>query len=365
MSIASQGTIISYAIQPGGRVGREGTFDPSALDWYRIRAPRVNIAPVSDQQVAPPELGGPLVPDGVFKQGYMVGGDMDVIPRLESSLGWLMLAVMGTASTVTGVNADGEAAAGVNTHIFRFDPDDHSLQPWMALRRMIPGATLAERLGETNFDCKVGMMRVTVPAAGKIAANVQIVGRDYVHEDPATWTYANDLESFDTTADAGAGYFRIGGEEFPLVGASFDFNSTLSTEQERIIGDYRLDNLIALNRTAQVRIVVKYENADLYREIMNGGSDNDTWSALPFQHITNGSLAFEARFDAPVTIGATAEPYSIRFRGNKIAWQPDGPLQLQAGNIITQTFVGTVIRPDAGDYLQIVLVNDTANYVVA
>lgn len=362
MSIATQGAVISYAVQPA-KIGRNGTFDSTALDWYRVRTPRANFAPINNQQVAPPELGGPLVPDGAYKIGYLVAGDMDLIPRLENSLGYLLMATMGTASTIAGEDPDGNAVAGVNTHIFRYDPDDNSTQPWLAIRRMIPGVTAGERLGEASFDCKVGMFRLTVPAAGKVAANVQFVGRDYVHEDPATWTYANDLEEFSTTPDAGAGSFTIGGVEYPAIGASVDISSALSVQQENIIGDFRLDDLIALSRPAQVRFVYKYENPDLYKQVMNGAVDADTWDANPFINDTVGATpAFEMRFDAPVNIGATNTKYSIRIRGNRVALQPDGPLQLQAGGILTQNFIGTLLRPAAGDYLQIVLVNDIASY---
>lgn len=364
MSLSAQGGVVSFAEQ-AAKIGRDGVFDASALSWFKVRAPRVSLGTVQDQQVFPLETGGTLTPTGSYKQGYFFAGEVDLIPRLEAAFGYLAKATLGVASSVVDTDADGNAVVGVNTHIFRFDPNDPAYQPWMAVRRSVPGVTPAERLGETGFDCKVQMLDLTIPAKGKVQASVAMMGRDVEYDDASTWVYANNFEDSTSAPDAGRGQFAIGGVEYPIIGAQISLSNGLTTpDQEMVIGDFRPDDFIALTRNATIRIVYKYENPELYKQILTGQANGTEWNSLPF--IVNsggGDFAFDARFLAPANIGATGQPYEMRIRANRVTWAVDRPIELQAGGIITQTFTGTVLEPATGeDYIQIVMVNAHAGY---
>jgi len=364
MSVGAQGGIVSFGLQ-AAKIGKDGTFVPGNVSYYKFRAPRIGIGPIQDQQVMPLETGGPLVPSGSYKQMRMFGGQVDLIPRLENSFGLLLKALMGTASSVTNKNADGATATGANTHIFHFDPTNNATLPWCSVRTMVPGATAGENFGQTGFDCRVNAMQFTVPAMGKIAARVGVIGRDFKLDDASTWTYANaTMEDSTSTADAGRGQFAIGGVEYPIMGAVVEVANGLTTpQQEVVVGDFAPDSFDVLTRNATIRIVYKYQNADLFRKLLTGQANGTEWSSLPFTNSSDGNgFAFDARFQAPANIGATSTPYEMRIRANRVTWAVDGPIELQAGNIITQTFVGTILEPASGDYLQLTISNGQSSY---
>lgn len=361
-STPAQSSIVSFAKQ-AAKIGRGGTYNVGDYTWYKFNTLENGLGTVQDQQVFPPESGGPLTPRGAYKQQKFFGGTVTIIPRLESTLGFLLKAAMGSASTVTGHTADGAAVVGVNTHIFRFDPSDAAGQPWMTVRRHIPTPGSSNYFGEIGFDCKVGLFDLTIPAMGKLVARVQMVGRDVTYDSASNaWTYAN--ATFDdelTSPDSGRGFFKIGGVEYPSMGASFQLmNGLTSPQQEMIIGDFAPDDFIALTRGAQIQFVYKYENADLYRTLLGGVSNATEWSSLPFVKDTAGATyAMQARFETPGEI-VTGYPYALEIRANKVTVAVTGPIELQPGNIITQTFVLTVLtdKNSAIDYLQFIVEND-------
>ncbi len=366
-STPAQSSIFSFALQSAGKVGRTGTFVNASETWYKINTLENGVGTVQDQQVFPPETGGPITPRGAYKQAKFIGGVVSLIPRLEHQLGWLLKGAMGSASTVTGSLADGTLVSGVNTHTFRFDPASAANQPWMAVRRHIPTPGSTNYLGEIGFDCKIGLFDLTIPAMGKLVARVQMVGRDVQYDNASnSWSYSNTL--FDdelTSPDSGRGFFKIAGVEYPTVGASFQLQNGLTTPQnEMIVGDFSPDDFIALTRAAQIQFVYKYENGDLYRQLLTGDASGSTWSSLPFIKDTAGATyALQARFESPGEI-VTGHPFALEVRANKVTVAVTGPIELRPGNIITQTFVLTVLTPaDSNvDYLQFIIENNQANY---
>lgn len=369
LSTPAQRAVLSIANQPA-KIGHGGTFDASSLTWYKFRAPRINLGTVQEQQEFPRETGGPMTPTGAFKQQYYFAGAADMLPRLEGNFGYLLRAAMGTASTVTGVDADDNTVTGLNTHIFRFDPADESAQPWLAVRRLIPGRGAGNDFGETGFDCKVGMLRLTVPGKGKVATRLQILGRDCEYDDGSTWAYDNaNFEDEYSTPESGNGQFAIGGEELPIVSATIDLNMMLSDpDEEAVVGQFTMDDIIVKDRSATIRIVYKYQNAELYKKVLGNSASASDWNPQPyFVDSDSGGYAFDARFSAPAQVPGTspATNYRMRVRANKVVWAVSGPIETRPGNIIVQEFIGTVVDPnDGSDYLQIVMENGKADYTV-
>jgi hypothetical protein len=364
MSVPAQGGLFGFALQ-AAKIGRGGTFTVGDYTWYKVRAPRVSIGAIQDQQVFPPEVGGIIVPTGAYKQAKFFAGDVDLIPRLEESIGVLLAATMGNVSSVSGEDADGEAVTNLYTHIFNFDPTSSYELPWMAVRRTVPGAEAADTHGEVGYDCKVANLRLTVPQMGKVAARFTMIGRDFLFENNPTWTWTNaDFEAHDSTPDVGRGSFKIGGVEYPLTGAVIDMVNGLTTPRdEMIIGDFSPDDFVPLTRAMTIRIVYKWEDAELFRKIYTGTANGTTWSSLPFEVDTGGNAAFEAVFEAPANVPTTspASPYRLRVRANKVTWAPDGPVELRGGTIVQQQFIGTVLEPEGSlDYADIVVENGYA-----
>lgn len=368
MSLPAQGGILSYAVQPA-KIGEGGVFDHTTLAWFKVRAPQVSVGAQQDQQIFPMETGGPLTPSGAFKQAKFFAGQADLIPRLENSFGWLLLGALGKASSVTGKNADGVTTTGVNTHIFSYDTALPSYQPWMAVRRMVPGLTSPENLGEIGYDCKIATLRFIVPAMGKVASQFTMIGRDFQQDDASDWVYENaTFEDSSSTPDSGRGQFAFGGNEYPVTGCTVDINNGLTTpQQEMVIGSFAPDDLVALTRNVQIRFVYKYENSELHRQVFTGAVDGTTWTSMPFITASGGGVhAVDLRFQSPATIpGSSSVPYGIRIRANNATLATEGGIQLQAGGIISQMFVLTILEPSAGNYVEVVIENAETNYVLA
>jgi hypothetical protein len=362
MTIPAAGGEIAVALQPG-KVGRKGTYNPDALEFYKLRAPRVAFGEVQDQQIFPWEVGGANVPTGAFKQGVFVAGAIDLIPRLKEAFGIFLLSAMGSVEIASGTNSNGDAVAGLNTHVFNFSPDSAFYQPWLSVRRMVPGRTLAENSGVTGFDVKVNSLAFTIPAAGKVQARVSLLGRDFKLSDSSTWVYENaSYENDASTSEGGRGLFKIGGIEYPIMSAAIEMANNLTPpQQEMIIGSFRPDDFVALTRGMTIRAVYKYENDDLCRRIYAGGPDSVDWSSEPFYTITEGDeYGFEAYFQSGGQIPGSSplSEYGIRFTANRVTWAMDGPPELAGGSFVAVTLIGTVLEPDSGAYATISIENE-------
>lgn len=368
MTVPAQAGLFGFAMQ-AAKVGEGGTFTPTEsnlLDWLRVRSVRNAADLIQGDQLFPPEVGGPINPTGAYKDSAYFGGDFDIIPRMEETLGFLLWGTLGDASSATGKYVDGSTVANVNTHIFRQDTSSSYTQPWMAFRRSIPGAVPAtDTKGITGFDCKIAQMTLQIPAAGKLAVNITVMGRDSFQEQPPVWSWANTLEDTQSTPDAGRGYFKIAGVEYPITGAQIVINNTLTTpQQEMVVGSFHPDDFIALQRSIQIQMVYKWKDPALYNEIYNGGSASQDWSSLPFITDTAGAVfAFEASFQAPANIPGTSTPYELRLRANRVVWQTQGPIELAGAQIVQQAYTCTVLEPAGGaDYFTASLVNGQTSY---
>lgn len=368
MSVPSQQSTFSIAPQ-GAKVG-DGVWTTSNYTWHRYRVPRVSGLSQQMQTVLPPENGGVITATGAYKFGAFVGTEIDLIPRLENNFGWLLEAALGAVTSVANARytASGfvEDVTGVNAHVFRFDPSDSSYQPWLAVRRTIPGASTT--YGEIGYDCKVGSLRLNVPAGGLLTSRIGIVGRRPIQEDPTGWTYADPFEGSDSIPQGMRGSLSIAGSTLPVTGLSIDIINGLSTpQQEMVIGSFYPDDFVALTRGCTIRAVYKWANADLYRQILNGGAANLEWDSMPYITETVGTTrAFHAEFFSAGNISGSSpsQPFKMKIFANKVAWQFDAAgVELAAGDILMLPFVGTVLDTgDGSDYFEIAIENGEANY---
>ena len=368
MTVAAQGSDVGFAIQPA-KIGRDNTFVPGDVDWYRISgAPDVSFGTVEDQRPYPLTLGGPMTLEGTYKAGMYAGGVMELVPRLEDSLGLLLLAQMGACSSVTGKNVFGANTVNVNTHIFTYDPSNPAIQPWMAVRRLVPGESSGDENGETAYDCKIARMRISVQPGAPIGAQLTMVGRDVQYDDGSTWAWVNNYEDPTSTPQSNTpdSYVKLGGVEYPMVGLVLDFETNLTTpDREYVLGDPHPDDFLALTRLVTARFVYKYSVKDLHRQALTNSASGTAWDILPKNLSTSGpNFALDAYFEAPNMIGATSTPFAIRIRANKINLQVEGPIRTQAGDTILQTFVCNFLRPSAGAHSEILIQNAQTEYVV-
>ena len=357
MSVPAQAGVVGLTVQ-NAKIGDGGSFTPASYDWIRFKAPRVTFGPIQGDQVFVPEVGGTIVPTGAYKDSLYVGGQADVIPRLERSFPLMLLAVMGNASSVTGKDADGTSVSGVNTHVINFSTVSDYDIPWLGVRVQIPGRTAGDVYGITGYDCKVSSLRLTIPAMGKIAARVTMVGRNVLQEEAPSFTWDNTYEDHQSAPDVGNGYVKIGGTEYPITGMVVDFNNSLTTpQQEMVVGSFNPDDFVPLFRSMTIRFVYKWADPDLYQRIYNGSTSATDWNPNPLKIDTSGAtFAFEANFLSPGMITGST-PYALRIRANRVVLQDTGPIELVAGSILQKEFVLTVLEPASGNYAQFLVTN--------
>lgn len=369
MSAPSQKSVFSFAPQEA-KIGESGTFTVGDYTWNRLLVNRVGGLAQQMQTVLPPENGSVIVPKGSYKFGAFVATELEFLPRLEGNLGWLLHACMGDYTGVADANftasgfIGGGDHDGVNAHVFRFDPSDSAYQPWMAVRRTIPGDTT---IGEMGYDTKIETLQFTIPGAGLIQGAMGIRGRQFVQGDPSGWTYAAAFEGSNSLPMSGRGHVYLAGSELPLTALQVTImNGLSSVQQEMILGSFYPDDMIALSRVISFRAVYKWQNAELYRRILNGGPSAVNWDAEPYVTERSGNTAaFEAEFGSAGLIGATDDQaYKLKLFANKVSWLFDANgVELAAGDILQMPFVGTVEDPgDGSDYFQIAIENDVANY---
>lgn len=358
MTVSSQKGVLSVALQPG-KVGKDGTFDASLLDYYKMRASRVSFGPVDSVQIFPLQVGDNLTPTGSYKDMFFAAGDADFIPPMKEHFGILLAALFGQTTTTTGEDAYGTAVTGLNSHLFTFAADNSI--PWLSVRRMVPGAITADNSGETAFDCKIVSLRLQFPQRGKVSARASFVGRDLVFGDPTSWAYENaSFENDLSTVDSWKGTFAVGGIEYPSMGATLEImNNLTSPTDEMIVGDHRPDDFIVLSRLARIRLVYKYRDDDLCRQIYTGSPDGLSWTGLPFYtDLVGSNKAFDAYFQSAGNIAGQSFPYGFRLSADRVVWGMEAPPELVGGGFLAVTFTGTVIQPDTGNYLEATMENE-------
>jgi hypothetical protein len=336
-------------------------FDQSRITWNRVRSAEVDYAENQMQDIFPPQIGGSLVPDGAYKTGVSVRGGATLMPRLERSMGDLLLAALGKVDTTN-------PTAGVYVHAFKFNTNEVDI-PWVAARRMLPGRDEVFGDGLIGWDNKVALLRTTVAAAAPVQMVMQLQGRRPEKDNhPEVWV-GQTFEDFKSIPLACKGSFllpTIPGlpRNLTIVQAIVEMANVVSTEREEmVVGDYFPEDVVPLRRIMTIRTVYKWRDAALAQYLFGSQLRATTWSPQPFQTVTAaGEYAFDLAVEAPYNITGTDTPYSLRIRGNSVVWQP-GAIRMRAGELIMMELTGTVMW-NTGSYVEFVLTNGQSAYAV-
>jgi hypothetical protein len=338
------------------------TYVRSNFTWKRHRARELDYDASQMQQVFPLELGSTIVPTGAYKSGVALSGGVTLLPRLEDDFGVLLLASLGKSSS--------SSSGGVGTHIFTFLTNE-SETPWLAIRKMIPGRDNVDPLGMVGFDNKVAALRLTMPPAAPIEARLEFIGRvPELDNHPDVWE-GEAFEDFKSTPLACKGHFTIPTifeKQLPTTQVVVELQNGVTTpREEMIIGSYFMDDIVMRTRALMLRFVFKWNNPELYQRTFAAKKGGKTWSPEPFITSTDldGNFAFDILMESPFNIPGTTTPYSLRIRANSCYWEPQGNMQLQAGGIVMQQYMATVLAPAANAYCEFILVNgNTSGYSV-
>ena len=344
MTVTAQEGILSF--------GPQSARGSLATDFYRHRATDIDLGVMDDVRLGAPEIGGIAIPTFPYKAGPVIGGGFTLQPRLEDTLGWLLYGALG-AHTPT----ENPGASGMYDHEFIL-----GTVPYMTFRKYIPPSdqTLATDLGEIYKDCKIVGMTLNLPNDAPLTMRVDVIGREFVEDDAAgAWSYENTMESWESipVACVTNGFIKIGGDELPIVAARVGWqNVPLDLRQERIFGDPFILDVTPVQRVLSFDFTIKWNNPELYRQVLTGAIDGTAWTATPF----TGS--FEVHTLSSVDMPTESEPYSLNILGNSAMMTQVGGITLAGNQSIMMRFNGTAIE-SALEYAVFTLRNKATDYV--
>lgn len=345
LAVSGSGTIL------GG--SDSAAYDETALSWLRLRAQEIDYGDAQMQTIIPLEIGGTMTPTGAYKQGVAVAGGAQIMPRMEKSLGDILLATLGKASS--------SFSGGVGTHVFTFNTNEIDI-PWVAVRRMIPGRDQILGNGIVGFDNKVNVMRITIAAASPLQTMLQFIGRfPRMDNHPEVWS-GDSFEDFKSIPLACVGQFKlptVSGlpDPLPVTNVIVEMaNVTTTPREEMIVGSFYPDDVVPRTRAMTFRFIYKWRDASLAQYLFGNQLKATAWSPTPFTTVSSGSdFAVDLLAESEHPIAGTDTPYSLRIQANEVFWQP-GAMRLRAGDIVLMDITGTVLYNSNG-YVKFTLKN--------
>lgn len=353
MAVTAQTGIFSFGAQSA-----KGAV-PST--YYKHYASDIDLAPISDDRVGPPEIGGVVTPTLAYRAGTLSTGGALINPRLQNTIGWILRGATGAWTVSTDENVFGTTTTGFYHHEFYFDTTVQSLVPWMGFRKVVPGTVATQFSGETYLDSKIVGLTVALPNDGLISSRLDVLGRVWGFTDGTTataWTYGNTQFDSNASVPIGSvtgGYLKIpsySGTQLPVVQATFTLaNAPLDIRQEKIYGSPYLEDVTIVGRSALVDMIVKWNDPDLFKSILTGTASGTQWTATPF--LSNLDVYALSHEDSSVT----GQPYELRFEAPYVMYQVVGGIRLAGNGAVMMRVTGTVIQPISGNYLTLHLGN--------
>ena len=358
MSVSSLGGVWGF--------GPQAAKDTVATAFYAFRALQIRGGVQDMVKVVEPEVGGPPLPDGAFKQGVFAQEQADIYMRLEDDIGWLLYALTGDHSVIADA-----PESGLYTHIFRMDPTSWYTMlaiKWLTTRRVISQPEHTNHFGAQSIDSRVQSAQFNFNAAAALTARINLLGRKPTFsDDVSSWTWAaGSPEGFESTPVAANtnGWFKIpefNAETLPTQQAQVTIGNVLTQPmQEFIIGSPFMDDIANLYRNIGVSWVYKWRNEDFYLWVAaNGGTGAEiNWSCV----VPIGD--FEVKMATCQVIEGFSNPYSITVKAPKVYWFPTQPPDLSGLKLVSLPVQGVVANPDDGsDPFVIEVVNQVADYV--
>lgn len=353
MAVTAQAGIFGF--------GPQGAKEQAATQFWKHKATTIDLGLMDDIRVGPLEIGSGPFPTFPYKAGYIVGGGVELQPRLEDSIGWLLYAHLGGHSV-------GSVTDGVYPHTFKPDTDLSNVR-WLSLRKYIPQkeGDAATDLGVLFEDCKPTNLMLTLPNDAPITARWDFMGRTFTYvPDISGWTWQNsayeDWGSIPVGCETGGSIAFTGGdlsgESLPIVNARIAFgNQNLDPRQEKVYGDPALEDVTIIRRQMTFDCTVKWNNPDVIRNIVTGSSTGVDWTSSPL----TGSVDIKTVATELAGVSAT-QKFELDISAAELMWQLNGPVTLAAGEAIMLRLTGTALEPASGDYATFDLFNEVADY---
>jgi hypothetical protein len=236
---------------------------------------------------------------------------------------------------------------------------------WVTTRRVTPAPEGGAASGHQALDTRIASMMLSFPAAARLGARIGLLGREpSFSDDVSGWTYSATAEgptSVPITSSTSA-YIKLPtfqAANLPTSLTRVTIGNTVSQpNQEFIVGSPYPDDFIGLYRNVGVEMAYKWEDEDLYLQLVaNGGTGASIdWSPVIY------TSDFRAKAVSSANISGKSNPYSIEFYAPNVYFWPTAAPAIAGVNLIQLPVAGLVARPDSGDPFQIILVNEVASY---
>jgi hypothetical protein len=332
MSVTAASALLGFG--PQAAMGEEPE------NWYQHRATMIDLDVIDETREGAPEIGGVPVPTFPYKSGPAVAGGFTLQPRLEDTLGWLLYGMLGS------VASEADPYSDAYDHVFGFATEP-SYVPWMSFRKHIPAkeADLDTDLGQIFKDCKIIGGSLALPNDSPLTMRIDALGCQFeLDHSPNEWSWANaNLESWDSipVACVTDGWIKIGGVELPVVAATVGFqNVPLDPRQERIYGSPWLEDVTIVHRRLAFDLTVKWNNPDLYAEVLTGNAVGTEWSAQP------KVASFQVKTVSSINMTGQDEPWSLIIDASNIMMGHVGGIGLAANQSILLRFAGVALETD-------------------
>ena len=273
--------------------------------------------------------------------------------------------IVGGNSLDAGWTLDNDADSDTYaTHTFKFNPADPSAIPWLSFRKHIPRKenAIGSDLGEIFKDCKIVSATLGLANDAPITMRVDAVGRTFTLDHaPDVWTWDNTFEDYQSIpigAETDGAIEIPDGTELPIVAATVGFaNAPLDFRQEKVFGDPYLEDVTVIQRALTFDIVVKWNNPDLYAEVLTGTTTGTDWTSTPFVS------SLDIHTFAPTAIpGVTGTPkYELNIAARSVMMGLNGPITLAGNQAVLMRFTGTALD-NVGEYVTFVLKNKQPHY---
>lgn len=262
----------------------------------------------------------------------------------------------------------GASGSQVFVHEFTFDSSDESKVPWMGFRKHIPrhDGGAATDIGEIYHDCKILGATLTLPNDGPISMRADVLGRTFEFDyAPNAWVYENTYEDFQSIpiGTITSGYVKVKDvngvwlADLPIVAATVSFaNVPLDLRQERVYGDPFIEDVTTVQRVLTFDILVKWNNPDLYAQVLTGTTTGSAWTQTPF------TSALEMYAEGQAKIGTSDTYYGLKVEATSVNMGLVGSINLAGNQAVLMRFNGTALDPTSGEYVKFTLTNQAPHY---
>jgi hypothetical protein len=303
----------------------------------------VDAQPENIAATAAPVIGGKAFPEDGYKAAHRAGGTFAFEARADD-IGWLLYYMGGAC----GYSAD-TPVADASTHTFYMAAGDDFTIPWVTFVR-----SAGDLIKDQLIDAKIATLRLAFAAGAPVVATFGVIAREAANFSLSpTVTLDNKplLVTPDSNALAQIDYDEDDTlEDVVTTGVIVDFANVL-TNNEFVIGSYRLNDVTLLSRAIGITWTGIIEDDYMWRAMYYGAVDGTTWSTDPVL-----AKCLVKAVSGQFITGTTQ--YSLQFECGEAMWTVMRcPLASQS--LIGFTATAAVTVPASGEEFTFTLVNDT------